>query len=269
MSSKIGVCILSYNRPEYLRKAIESVLNQSLRPSWVEIMDNGSDPSVKESVRGWIEDGSILWKGESVNKGVHWNFQKALARGDSADYLYIMHDDDVLLPSFLKEGVGFMSNHPELVALACNGYEIDSDGSRIGNLHNPKRRKNVEFFPSVGDMVNLYMKTFMAFPSIIYRGEFLAGVEVPSRFGQLVDVVFLTELARKGGLAYLNKRLFEYRVHGGQDSTVFKEDDWRLLEKYYLSLSKEFPGLSWRIKAYLARRRLSRYWKKIKRKLLS
>lgn len=260
----VGVCILSYNRGEYLEEAVRSVLKQTLSPDWIEIMDNGSDPAVYESVRPWVESGKVLWRGTEVNKGVHWNLKRAFSRGRDVDYLYVMHDDDRLLRDFLAVQVGFLESHPSVVAVSCNAHEIDKMGVRSGYLHKPHRRRQMEVFKGVSDMARLYMKTFMAFPSVLYRGESVSSNPVSPVFGQVVDVVFLTELARKGYLAYQNRPLFEYRIHDAQDSSVFKEDDWRVLERYYLSLAEEFPDLTTYVHLYLFRRRLSRSWKRFK-----
>lgn len=262
--SKVGVCVLSYNRGKYLREAVKSVLGQTLIPDWIEIMDNGSDPAVFDSIKPWVESGKVLWRGSDVNRGVHWNLQRAFQRGKDVDFLYVMHDDDRLMKNFLSKQVGFLRSNPSVIAVSCNAREIDQKGVRSGFLHKPYRRRSVEVFKGVPDMVRLYMRTFMAFPSVVYRGGAVSSNPVLKRFGQVVDVVFLTELARKGTLAYQNRVLFEYRVHGAQDSSVFKEDDWRVLENYYLSLSKEFPDLALSVYWYLARRRLSRAWKRLK-----
>lgn len=267
MPLTVNVAILSYNRGAYLAEAVDSLFTQTLPPERILVFDNGSDESVAEALRGPIEAGRVQWRGTERNRGVHWNLARALAEGGKgSDCLFVMHDDDRLCPAFLERQTAFLDENPRVVAVACNAYEIDEEGRRLGSLlHNPKRREAREFFPDLPSMVRLYTKTFMAFPSVVYRSDAAAAAPVRAEFGQLVDVVLLTELARRGTLAYVNEPLWEYRVHGGQDSSSFKERDWRLLEGYYRERAREFPELKGLISAYLFRRRLSRAWKRLKK----
>ncbi len=267
MSLTVNVAILSYNRAAFLAEAVDSLLLQTQAPGRIFIFDNGSDESVAEALKPRIEAGRVLWRGSDQNRGVHWNLARAFAEGgEGSDCLYVMHDDDRLCPDFLERQTAFLAENPCVVAVACNAYEIDDAGRRLGSLlHNPKRREDREFFPDLPAMVRLYTKTYMAFPSVVYRSDAAVAAPVRAEFGQLVDVVLLTELARRGTLAYVNEPLWEYRVHGGQDSSSFKERDWRLLEGYYRERAREFPELKGLISAYLFRRRLSRVWKRLKK----
>ncbi|QVL36820.1 glycosyltransferase family 2 protein [Aminirod propionatiphilus] len=267
MPLTVNVAILSYNRAAYLAEAVDSLFTQTLPPERILVFDNGSDESVAEAIRPWIESGQVLWRGSETNRGVHWNLARAFSQGgEGSDCLFVMHDDDRLCPAFLERQTAFLDENPRVVAVACNAYEIDGEGRRLGSLlHNPKRREAREFFPDLPSMVRLYTKTFMAFPSVVYRSDAADAAPVRAEFGQLVDVVLLTELARRGTLAYVNEPLWEYRVHGGQDSSSFRERDWLLLENYYRERAREFPELKFSVAAYLARRRLSRLWKRLRR----
>ena len=268
MDLSVNVAILSCNRGAYLREALASLFDQIKVPRKIFVFDNGSDESVAEAVRPWIESGQVLWRSSETNRGVHWNLARAFSQGgEGSDCLYVMHDDDRLCPSFLERQTAFLAQNPCVVAVACNAWEIDGEGRRMsGCLHNPKRREDREIFPDLPAMVRLYTKTFMAFPSVVYRSQAAARATVRADFGQLVDVVLLTEMARTGALAYVNEVLWEYRVHGGQDSSSFRERDWLLLEGYYRERAREFPELKFAVAAYLARRRLSRLWKRLRRR---
>lgn len=269
-SPGISVAVLSYNRGAYLSEALQSLFSQSMAPSRITVFDNGSDPSELKRAEPSIKSGLVHWCGAERNMGVHWNLQRAFAEGPAGnEFLFVMHDDDRLCPEFLEEQSSFLRDHPECIAVGCNAFEINGEGQRTGKtLHKPYRRKDVEFFNDLPSFVRLYMRTYLAFPSILYRSSSVSNIVVRPEFGQLVDVVLLTELARTGRIAYVNKLLFEYRVHQSQDSHMFKEKDWKQLETYYRQLAEEHPDLRLPLEAYIARRRLSRTWKKLKKKLV-
>lgn len=265
--TEIKVCILSYNRPDYLREALLSVLRQTLSPDAVEIYDNGSDEAVFESVRDCVEDGRAAWSGSERNNGdngVHWNLNRVFCEENARwPFLYAMHDDDRICPTFLEKQVGFLERNPSVVAVACNASEIDAEGNYLNTfLHNPKRRKDVEYYGDVADVVRLYMRSFLAFPSIVYRSSVATRVPFRIHFGQLLDVGFLMDLVRKGPIAYVNQPLREYRQHKGQSHTSSR-NDWRNLEDYQVSLVKEYPQLFPPINAYVAKRRAYRCMKRL------
>lgn len=229
----LSVAILSYNRPEYLREALLSVLAQSSRPLEVGVFDNGSGPQVKESIADLLKD-DVTWMGWEPHSSVE-NFRRAFAWG-SGKYLYVMHDDDRLTPDFFKTMCHELNDHPDYVAIACNGERIDQDGKRLGHRVLP---------PPIGDRVfdkaelaALYARWFLPFPSVIYVRRHLSAVRIKEEYGKQWDAVFLCDLAEIGPFAFLDRPLLEYRMHGQQDSAIFPEKQNRLKEDYVLGAVK-------------------------------
>lgn len=263
---RVNVSVLSYKRPVFLGETVASIFRQILLPCRVTIFDNGSGEDVYESVRSLVETGLVHWRGADENRGVHWNLQRALTEGvEGSEFLCVMHDDDRYLPDFLFKQTKFLGENPSFAAVACNAGMIDESGRPLqGNMHNPLKRKAVEIFEDVPAVVRLYFRGYLAFPSMVYRSQAAARVTVRPEFGQLTDVVLLTELARQGPLAYINEPLWEYRVHPGQDSYSFNEKDWETLGSYYREIAREFPELKRQTFFYLLKRRLSRIWKRLR-----
>jgi len=226
----VSVCILSFNRPQFLHEAVQSVLSQSYRPSEIIIFDNGSDNGVKKSVTMFLEQG-VKWEGSAVPHSVSWNWNRVMSK-TSSKYLYIMHDDDRLCSHFLAEQVGFLERHPDAVAVACDGYLMDVNGNRTGQkIYDKASRSGVEWYTSGAELAALYSKSFLVFPSIVYRNLFPQRVQFREEFGKVIDAVFLLELADLGKIGHQNKALFEYRRHPGQDSTHFPERQLAALEE--------------------------------------
>lgn len=264
--SDITVCVLSYNRSAFLEEALASLCAQTCVPGEIVVLDNGSAPDVRERVEPFLRKG-VRWEGVDMPQTPLWNFRRAFARTERP-FLYVMHDDDRLLPMFLERQRAFLLAHPEVIAVACNAHEIDDAGVRTGKtLHNPGRRREVELFPSRSRMVELYTRTYLAFPSVLYRTPFPAKVPMQEEYGQVADVVFLCELARFGVLAYVNEVLWEYRVHHGQDSSRFKQEFLQRLDGYFRAVGEEDPTIRQQVRAYLLRRMLSRKWKSLRNAL--
>jgi glycosyltransferase involved in cell wall biosynthesis len=240
---RIDLCvlILSYNRPTYLKEAVRSVLRQDVLPCSITILDNGSSPEVKQNVQDEIDQG-VIWEGAAETSPSIWNFRRAMKMAHGK-YFYMMHDDDRLLPSFLGKMYDYMEMNERVIAVGCNADRIGADGNRLGICLLRKGKKDVTVFNDPIEMACLYSKSFLPFPSIVYRTGFPQKVPLEEENGKVGDSYFLCELASYGKIAYLDEVLFEYRMHSGQDSSGFPFDQLRKRNEYLLTISLPNPRL--------------------------
>ena len=77
---KISVYIISHNQKDYLKPAIESVLNQTLRPSQILIIDNNSSDGSQELIKSFCSKHSSLieaiYNDKNKDKQFHKQFHK-------------------------------------------------------------------------------------------------------------------------------------------------------------------------------------------------
>lgn len=229
----VSACILSYNRAEYLCAAIESVLQQTVKPAEVLIFDNGSDRSVYERVRPYLDRG-VTWIGSEVNRSAAWNFRRAVATAKS-EYLFVLHDDDRLCSNFVEQQAGFLLRNPDVGAVTCNGYLINERGERTGRLlRQDAVNGGAEFYRSPAAVAIKYASdSCLPFSPVLYRTAFVRTQDLREGFGKVVDAVFFCDLAKTGALAYQSLPLYECRVHGAQDSTYFPTDELERLTQYF------------------------------------
>lgn len=104
-SFKISFCIPSLNRPEYLLNAIESITNQIDFTNDIEICiyNNSSDTSYS-NIENYLKNllnTNIIYRKGNVRLGIDDSMHEVIkmARGE---YLYLLGDDDFLLPNSLK-----------------------------------------------------------------------------------------------------------------------------------------------------------------------
>ncbi len=258
----LKAALLSFQRGPYLREALLSLLEQTLPPTEIYILDNGSTPSVLPHIEDLLGE-RVFFKTAEKNNGVNWNLKRALNIKD-CEYLYIMHDDDKLNPAFSEEQISFLQRNPDVVAIGCDAEVIGPDGARFrSSLLNRDASVKEERFISVADMIRFYMRSYMVFPSMIYRAGKLREEFLRDDYGQTQDVVFLCELARMGPIVFRNRPLMQYRIHSQQNSAAFKESNMKKLDEYFLQTAKEFPELHRAVHAYVLRRKLRRPLKKI------
>ncbi|HEY3421270.1 MAG TPA: glycosyltransferase family A protein [Methanomassiliicoccales archaeon] len=243
--TSIGVYVLSYNRPQYLREAIDSVLAQQRPADRIVVLDNGSDPGVKESISAELDKG-VIWVGADHNHSSIWNHARVFELAQE-DLFYLMHDDDRLLPNFLSTQVDYMERNPEVIASGCNGFRIGPEGNRDGRYVREKGGKSVERYPDSASMAELYSRSYIPFPSIVYRNGFPQKIGLEERYGQLADAVFLVLLAGQGPVVFLDEELMEYRMHASQDSKELNEDQYRMKEAFLIDCTKDHPQYSGKV----------------------
>ena len=116
--SLISVIIPTYNRSDFLKEAIESVLKQTYQPFELIVVDDGSTDdtaSVLSCYAGKISALSVHHGGPSAarNHGIQ------AAHGD---YIAFLDSDDLWLPGKLAAQMHFFHNNPE--ARICQTEEI-------------------------------------------------------------------------------------------------------------------------------------------------
>lgn len=229
----ITVCILSYNRPVFLREALLSVMAQTVQPRRIAIYDNGSNRDVYENIKAILGE-RVQWVGAEVNHTVIWNFTRAM-HGCETRYVMMLHDDDKLCPEFLETQINLLDTNPRLVAVTCNGYFIDQAGNRTGETLVPTAEgDSVELCAFSGQVAMKYAgNSCMPLSPAVYRVDVARTLGLREEFGKVCDAVYFCELAEAGIIAYQTKPLYECRVHPGQDSSHFPFDLLNQLEEFF------------------------------------
>lgn len=100
---RITVGVASYNRPELLRRAIQSAVSQTYKNLEILISDNGSpDPEVSKTIEEFARaDTRIRCIFHPVNQGAFFNFRSVLNEA-SGKYFVWLADDDYWCPEYLE-----------------------------------------------------------------------------------------------------------------------------------------------------------------------
>lgn len=122
----VSVIIPTYNRQNYISKAIESIIAQDFEGD-VEIIisDDGSTDNTLDIVKNYIEYIRIIKKPNNICKR---GASAARNRGILAakhDYICFLDSDDFFLPGHLKFMVSKMKSKPEISFAFCRLLEMD------------------------------------------------------------------------------------------------------------------------------------------------
>jgi glycosyltransferase involved in cell wall biosynthesis len=117
---KVSVIIPTHNRAEFLRAAIQSVLDQTFQDFEILVVDDASEDDTPRVVGGF-RDPRIRYFRHAVNR------RGAAARNTgirnaACDYIAFLDDDDEWLPDKLRLQLELLERSPAKVGLVYSGY---------------------------------------------------------------------------------------------------------------------------------------------------
>ena len=234
---KISVCIPTFNGANYLRQAVESVLDQDSQNYEIVIVDNAS---VDQTVR-IVEDlkkeggGRIRFYQNNKNIGLAGNLNKCLEHAQG-EYIKFLCVDDVLLPKCLEKMSAALDAH-QSVTLVCGGrIYISENNKKLGS----KRYSSQNIIVPGNKVISrcLYGKCYMGEPSaVMFRRRDLTG-SFREDLPQLMDMEMWFRLLEQGALLSIEIPLCSIRIHSEQmtckniRSGKLLDDNVKLFDSY-------------------------------------
>ena len=96
----VTFCMTTYKRPEFLKKQLTSLLNQTFQNFLIIISDNDIEGSGAQVVKE-INDSRILYECNGENLGMVKSFNKSLFKA-TTEYVVMITDDDPVYPEMLQ-----------------------------------------------------------------------------------------------------------------------------------------------------------------------
>ena len=165
---KISVLMLLFNRPTYMRMAIDSVLQQSFTEFELILLDNGShDSKVYEAAQEYQrKDKRIKALREPIALGLSKGRDKILKHAN-CKIVATIEDDDFWHPEKLAKQWELIQSRADLAAVYVSYQIIDKDNKPIGRWNLPNEIFEstqtlegldlVQNFPGSGQMFRLDM----------------------------------------------------------------------------------------------------------------
>ena len=123
----VSVVMANYNTPEeYLREAIESVLNQTYKNLEFIIVDDASTKNDIEIIRSYRDKRIVLLQNER-NRKTAFSANRGLAKARGA-FIARMDSDDICAPYRIEKQVGFFRNIRRLIS--CRPGRNSSEARR-------------------------------------------------------------------------------------------------------------------------------------------
>lgn len=241
----VSICIPTYNRPEFLRRAVESCLAQTYSNFEIVITDNSTNDDTANAAKNWTDPRVRYYKNEgnigtegSCNRGI------SLSRGE---YIKFLMDDDLLKPRCLELMVKGLEENPSVGTAMAPMDLIDENDRRFFPRFYGFRIMRYRFRYQVGDGLiarSRILKDFMTrdYPctvptGVMFRKAMLPGVPFRPR-GELQfagDLDLCMRMAVQADYFYVDEVLSSFRYISTSHTAILHQTGMNVQEFYYLT----------------------------------
>jgi glycosyltransferase involved in cell wall biosynthesis len=211
MDYNLSVGIPTFNQAQYLKKAVLSAYNQSVKPIEIIVYDDCSTdntPQVLEGLRQEIDVLKVVR--QDNNKGIAIN-KEACLKACKGDYIILLDSDDKLKPNYAETLLQLLEKYPEAGYAHANVQQIDEydTKTRLRKLY-----RNEEYIDANKDLKRQLSGMRVAANIILYKKEALIKIDYfncPVNFCE--DWYMLCQIADMGyGNVFNSQVLSSYRV---------------------------------------------------------
>jgi glycosyltransferase involved in cell wall biosynthesis len=202
----VTVLMSVFNGEQYLKDAIDSVLNQTYQDFDLLIMNDGSTDNSLAIIQSY-KDPRIKLITNDQNLGLINSLNKGISLIQS-DYIIRMDSDDICLPNRIEVQVNFMDAHPAVGASGSHYFQLKED--KHFEIDLPMSSKEIKAF--------LIFNCPLAHPTTIIRKQVLDTYHIKYETGYLYseDYYFWLQLSKVSQLRNLKDCLIYYRMHANQ-----------------------------------------------------
>lgn len=119
----LSIIIPVLNRENLVLRCLDSIVNQSVLPDEIIVVDNGSTDKTKENVKGWFEShkdtGIKLSLLNEEKRGATFARQKGLEKAENP-YLIFFDSDDEMLPTLIEKALSKLKSQPSADIITWN-----------------------------------------------------------------------------------------------------------------------------------------------------
>lgn len=220
----LDIVIPTYNRLNYLKKTIQSVIHNRLDNIVnLIVFDNGSN----DDTQNWLTEFECIYKFKYIrsetNIGIieSWNLCKDLGANK---YVMLLHDDDELTDKYLNLVVDFIKKNNDC-ALIHTGVNIIDENGVVCNQKIKKYPKILSGEDYFRKYINGKAGKTAAFgeficPTVVYNRELIPkDIYFNPKTPFTLDVVYFLKCTRYGNVGYISEPLLNYRVHSESASS--------------------------------------------------
>ena len=236
MQSNIITVIPVYNGERFIRKTLESVAAQTVKPDRLIVLDNCSTDSTPKIVQEFAGLKCEYIRNPS-NLGLFGNMNRALEFAEQTRHLHILCADDLITPKFFEKLIPALQNCTGFGLAFCLDERIDEQGEYLSI--SGRVTGQIEEIPAASYLAQKGEIANQALGGTVYKTNFKT---LPCQFRMdmpiLADVVFYAEFGKHcQQIVKVHDTLTQYRWHGTNTSCELMPgiqplvlDEWKTMQ---------------------------------------
>jgi glycosyltransferase involved in cell wall biosynthesis len=220
----VSVIVPNYNHAPYLRKRLDSILEQSFQDYELILLDDcSSDGSVEilnEYAKKRVNTQLVINKTNSGSPFFQWKKGVELAKGE---FIWIAESDDFALPNLLEKNVEMLQKHSNTVLAFCQSIFVNEQDEELYSFGENYRfvyqtnRWDSDFVANGVEECRSYMIRHNTVPNasatLMRKQAFIESGGPPLDWKLNGDWLFYCKLLQLGDLAFSAAPLNRFRKH--------------------------------------------------------
>lgn len=194
----------------WLNSSMQSIRDQSLRPTRITVIDDGLDDVQSADHLGTALFGARFRLLKNQGSGISAALNTAIQQS-SAEWIARMDADDMAHPQRLKKQLDFLKAQADgVIGCGTQVRFINSDGAVLGRSRLPTAWQEISR--------QIHCTTCFVHPSLMVRREMLLTTPYRPAMDGAEDVDLILRLAEQGRMLNLDQPLLDYRLYHNQES---------------------------------------------------
>ncbi len=208
---KVSVIVPTFNNAQYLRKCLDSLVNQTLNNMEIIVVNDGSTDNTKEILKEYSKKVKVI---NQKNKGIAESRNKGIEEASGEYIAFVDSDDYVDLEMYEKLYNKVVSQDYDIATAFCNFQYVDHTEKGIVDLENDVLTKE--------DLKKYYLKLYPVVVAKLFKRSLLDKLKFRNVYAEDVDFLYRI-LPKAKTIGVVNEHLYYYFQRENSESNVYTE----------------------------------------------
>ena len=230
---EISALVVTYNRIDYLKECIESLLNQTVKLESIIIFDNASTDDTKNYFENF-NDKRIIYIRSEENLGGAGGFKQGMKyfiESTETEYLWIMDDDTIPKKNALEKFIDgyYIINNQEFGFMSSNVRWIDGSAAKM-NIPMPAKEWNHIY--TTNGIISIRRATFV---SLLVSRKVIneVGYPIEEFFIWGDDSEFTERISQKYPSYFINDSIVIHKMLENNSADIVSDSESRISRYKY------------------------------------
>lgn len=151
---RVSIVMLTYNRPQFISRAINSILNQEFQHWELIVVHDGPNEQIAEIMTQWSQRDSRIRYLRRPNGGNIANATNYALKHARGEYIAILDDDDYWIYRHkLTKQIQFLDERPDYVACGGGMTVVDQHGHECSRYFKPEDDAHIKRWALVANPI--------------------------------------------------------------------------------------------------------------------